>query len=155
MSRVMIMTFFSDKRWDEDVHPHESPKLMTLPLIVLAGGAVLGGVLLINDGIVKWLEPVVGHEEKDEFAPVWAMTAATLVVIAIGVGVAYRMYQQRPVARTQPAGGVLVNAARHDLYQDAVNEALLMRPGQWGTRFLVWLDSRGVDNLVNGIAAAL
>ncbi|HUR74386.1 MAG TPA: NADH-quinone oxidoreductase subunit L [Sporichthya sp.] len=155
MSRVMVMTFFSDKRWDEDVHPHESPKLMTLPLIVLAGGAVLGGVLLINDGIVKWLEPVVGHEEKDEFAPVWAITAATLVVIAIGVGIALRMYQFRPVARTQPQGGVLVHAARSDLYQDTINETLLMRPGQWATRFLVWLDHRGLDNLVNGLAALL
>jgi NADH-quinone oxidoreductase subunit L len=155
MSRVMILTFFSEKRWDEDVHPHESPKLMTMPLVVLAAGAVLGGVLLINDGIVKWLEPVVGHEEKDEFAPVWAMTVATLVVIAIGVGIAVRMYQLRPVPTTQPPGGVLVNTARHDLYQDAVNEALLMRPGQWGTRFLVWLDNRGVDALVNGLAAAL
>jgi NADH-quinone oxidoreductase subunit L len=155
MSRVMILTFFSDKRWDEDVHPHESPKLMTLPLVVLAGGAVLGGVLLINDGIVKWLEPVVGHEEKEEFAPVWAMTAVTLVAIAVGVGIAVRMYQLRPVARIQPQGGVLVHAARSDLYQDTINETVLMRPGQWATRFLVWLDHRGLDNLVNGLAALI
>nr|WP_293772553.1 NADH-quinone oxidoreductase subunit L [Sporichthya sp.] len=155
MSRVMIMTFFSDKRWDSGVHPHESPKLMTLPLIVLAGGAVLGGGLLINDGIVTWLEPVVGHEEAHHRMPVWALTALTLFVIVVGVAAALKMYQFSPVARTQPQGGVLVHAARHDLYQDTVNEAVLMRPGQWATRFLVWLDHRGLDNLVNGLAALL
>jgi NADH-quinone oxidoreductase subunit L len=65
------------------------------------------------------------------------------------------MYQLRPVARIQPQGGVLVHAARSDLYQDTINETVLMRPGQWATRFLVWLDHRGLDNLVNGLAALI
>ena len=40
MTRLMLMTFFSEKRWEEDVHPHESPKVMTVPLIVLAALSV-------------------------------------------------------------------------------------------------------------------
>ena len=155
MSRVMIMTFFGNKRWDEGVHPHESPILMTLPIVVLAGGAVLGGVLLINDGIVHWLEPVVGHGEHHLPMPVWALTAMTLAAVAAGVAIAYRKYAQREVERVAPLGNALTNAARRDLYQDAVNETVLMRPGQWMTRTLVFLEARGLDGIVNGVAAAL
>jgi NADH-quinone oxidoreductase subunit L len=155
MSRVMLMTFFGDKRWDDDVHPHESPKLMTLPLIVLAGGAVLGGLLLINDGIVTWLAPVVGEEHHELPLPVLAYTAMTLTAVVVGFGIAYSMYAAREVPRVQPHGSVLTHAARSDLYQDTINETVLMRPGQWVTRFLVWLDNRGLDNVVNGLAALL
>ena len=44
-------------------------------------------------------------------------------------------------------------AARKDLYGDAINESLLMRPGQWLTRLSVYFDNRGVDGLVNTVAA--
>src|SRR5690349_12428141 len=72
MTRVMMMTFFGQKRWDDDVHPHESPKVMTWPLIILAALSLAGGALyFVGDWIVKWLTPVVGHEE--EHAPLNAV----------------------------------------------------------------------------------
>ncbi len=46
-------------------------------------------------------------------------------------------------------------AARKDLYGDAVNESALMRPGQWLTRLSVYFDNRGVDGLVNTLAATM
>ena len=46
-------------------------------------------------------------------------------------------------------------AARQDLYGDAVNEAVFMRPGQYLTRFLVFFDNQGVDGVVNGMAAGI
>ena len=46
-------------------------------------------------------------------------------------------------------------AARADLYGDAVNESLLMRPGQYLTRTLVWTDNKVVDGAVNGTAAGI
>ena len=49
----------------------------------------------------------------------------------------------------------VTRAARNGLYADAVNESLFMRPGQWLTRALVWVDNRGVDGAVNGLAATL
>jgi NADH-quinone oxidoreductase subunit L len=52
-------------------------------------------------------------------------------------------------ARVSP----LTRAARQDLYGDAINEAAFMRPGQYLTRSLVYLDNRGVDGAVNGVAA--
>ena len=66
MTRLMLMTFFGEKRWAEDVHPHESPKVMTIPLIVLAALSALGGLLLLGDWIVDWLAPVVGEEVEHE-----------------------------------------------------------------------------------------
>src|SRR3712207_6135153 len=56
MTRLMLMTFFGDKRWDSstsggDVHPHESPSVMTIPLIVLAALSVLGGLMLAGGWI--------------------------------------------------------------------------------------------------------
>ena len=65
MTRLMLLTFFTDKRWEKDVHPHESPKVMTVPLIVLAALSVLGGLLLLGDWIVDWLAPVVGDQPEE------------------------------------------------------------------------------------------
>jgi len=47
-------------------------------------------------------------------------------------------------------GSLLTRAARRDLYQDDVNEGLLMRPGLYLTRFLVFFDTKGVDGAVGG-----
>jgi NADH-quinone oxidoreductase subunit L len=69
------------------------------------------------------------------------------------VGLAYWQYVTRPVPRTAPEGNVAVTFARWDLYGDAINESLLMRPGQWLTRLSVYFDNRGVDGLVNTLAA--
>jgi NADH-quinone oxidoreductase subunit L len=60
-----------------------------------------------------------------------------------------------PVRAVAPHGSVLTRAARADLYGDAFNESVLMRPGQWLTRLSVYFDSRGVDGLVNGLAATI
>jgi NADH-quinone oxidoreductase subunit L len=153
MSRVMFMTFFGEKRWDDDVHPHESPSVMTIPLILLAVGSVAGGAFLIaGDRFANFLAPVLGEPEASHKL----ITPYTIVVFALmvaGVGIAYLQYLRRPVPRTAPAGSFPVVAARKDLYGDALNESLFMRPGQWLTRLTVYFDGRGVDGLVNGIAA--
>ncbi len=154
MTRVMLMTFFGKKRWDDDVHPHESPKVMTVPLIILAALSLGGGALYFaGHWIEHWLEPVVGaHEEHHLPLPAIVMTLITLAVVAVGLAIAVVKYR-RDIPREAPAGSPLTVLARRDLYGDALNEAVLMRPGQYLTRTLVWLDNRGVDGLVNGLAA--
>ncbi|WP_433162704.1 NADH-quinone oxidoreductase subunit L [Kribbella sp. CA-247076] len=154
MTRVMIMTFFGKKRWADDVHPHESPAVMTWPLIILAALSLGGGALYFaGHWIVGWLEPVVGPEEEHHLpVSVLVMTLITLAVVAVGIAVAVLLYR-RDIPREAPAGSPVTTFARRDLYGDALNEAVLMRPGQYLTRTLVWLDNRGVDGLVNGLAA--
>jgi NADH-quinone oxidoreductase subunit L len=59
------------------------------------------------------------------------------------------------VPAVAPPGRLLTKAARRDLYGDAFNESVLMRPGQWLTRLSVYFDNRGVDGLVNTLAATV
>jgi NADH-quinone oxidoreductase subunit L len=155
MSRLFFMTFQGSKRWPKDAHPHESPLLMTIPMVILSvGSAFLGLALGVSDGLVHWLEPVVGPEsDQDPVIPVWGLTVLTLVLIVIGVALAWRMYWQSTVPQTAPRGSLLTRAARRDLFQDDLNEAVFMRPGQYLTRSLVFADNKGVDGAVGGLAA--
>ena len=155
MTRVVLMTFFGEKRWHEDAHPHESPRVMIIPMALLSIGSIVLGFVLINgDRIVHWLEPVVGPQEEHHLAisPL-AVTGIILTVTLIGVAISYSMYGRKPVPVEPPVGSVLTRAARQDFYQDALNESVAMRPGQYLTRFLVFFDNRVVDGVVNGTAA--
>ena len=155
MTRLMLMTFFGEKRWDKSVHPHESPKVMTVPLIVLAALSVLGGFLLLGNWVVDWLEPVVGHAEHHEL-PVSPLVLTTIItlVVAAGVALAWFLVGKRDVPRVAPANvSVFTRAARADLYGDAMNEALLMRPGDRFVGGVTTFDDSGVDGAVNGTAA--
>src|SRR6478735_545730 len=181
MTRVMLMTFFGEKRWAapasdggtphasegpthpegrgttghaEAAHPHESPAVMTWPMILLAVGSVAsGGFLAIGGTLQHWLEPVVGAHEEAHATPVWVATTVILVVVAAGIAIAYRMYGTRPVPEEVPAGSALTVAARQDLYGDAFNERVFMRPGQLLTKGLVEIDDDAVDGAANGLAA--
>jgi NADH-quinone oxidoreductase subunit L len=164
MTRVMLMTFFGQRRWaasgasaatgEHGLHPHEAPRIMTWPMILLAVGSVAaGGLLALGGTLAHWLAPVVGVHEAAHATPVWVSTIVTLAVVGAGIIIAARMYAAQPVPAEPPAGSVLTVAARKDLYGDAVNEAVLMRPGAELTHALVELDDKGVDGAVTGIAA--
>jgi NADH-quinone oxidoreductase subunit L len=157
MSRLFFMTFHGKRRWDEDVHPHESPLTMTVPMMVLAvGSALLGGLLGPTNAITDWLSPVVGRNpEGNAVLAGPLLTVITLLLIAAGIALAWMRYLRDSVPLTAPTGSLLTRAARRDLLQDDVNEALLMRPGQHLTRSLVFVDNKGVDGAVGGFAALI
>jgi NADH-quinone oxidoreductase subunit L len=158
MTRLMLMTFFGRARWEEGVHPHESPSVMTLPMVVLAVGSVFSGALLVVVyPLSDWLEPVFGEPAEAEhvIAPATIGIALTVIML-LGVLAAWLFVGRREVPVTAPVRvSPVTRAARNALYADAVNESLFMRPGQWLTRALVWVDNRGVDGAVNGLAATL
>jgi NADH-quinone oxidoreductase subunit L len=160
MTRVMLMTFFGKKRWAPDAeghepHPHESPKSMTIPMIILAFGSVFaGGIFSIGDRFLHWLEPVTGHAEGDSPVSAATVTAATMVVLVIGVGIAWLMYGRKPVPAVAPRGSLVTRAARRDLLQDDFNHVVLVRGGEHLTRSLVYVDHTLVDGVVNGTAAS-
>ncbi|RMI04657.1 NADH-quinone oxidoreductase subunit L [Cellulomonas triticagri] len=158
MSRMFFMTFHGRQRWAQtsdghDQHPHESPALMTIPMVLLAVGSVgLGFVLQLGGGFTTWLEPVTGHVEHHEpVLPVLVIQVATLVAVALGLALAWRQYLSLPVPEAAPAGTVLTRAARVDLYQDAVNDAVLVEPGRHLTRSLVYGDRTAVDGAFTGL----
>ncbi len=155
MTRVMLMTFTGKRRWDDTVHPHEVPPIMTSPMIVLAIGSVgAGGFLILNNRLLNFLAPVTGVPPTSHgIVTPWGLAALGLAVV--GVAIAWVRYGRAEIPVTAPAATPITVAARKDLYGDAINESLLMRPGQWLTRLSVYFDNRGVDGLVNTVAATL
>ncbi len=154
MTRLFVLTFHGPKRWTKDIHePHESPLIMTIPLMLLAAGSVVAGFLL-STSIPDWLEPVVGKGEHEPVMPKAVISILVLLISVGGAGLAWSMFRTGTAEQEQPAG-VLVTAARRNLYTDAFNEAVFERPGIYLTRALVFLDNKGIDGLVNGIAATV
>jgi NADH-quinone oxidoreductase subunit L len=176
MTRMMFMTFAGRRRWEEPAptggaeprtglpqpqgahegpHPHESPQVMVWPMILLAVGSVgAGAFLIINSRLIDFLAPVTGAPPKSTgvfTGPGLGALGLALVAIVI----AWAMYGRREVPAVAPRGRFPTVAARKDLYGDAFNESVLMRPGQWLTRLSVYFDNRGVDGLVNTVAATV
>jgi NADH-quinone oxidoreductase subunit L len=158
MTRLMFMTFFGRPRWAEGAHPHESPSVMTVPMVVLAIGSVGAGFALVQAfPLSDWLEPVFGEPAEAEhvISPLTISVGLTLVML-IGAFLAWLFVGRREVPVTAPSRvSPVTRAARKALYADTINESLFMRPGQWLTRALVFFDNRGVDGAVNGLAATL
>jgi NADH-quinone oxidoreductase subunit L len=154
MTRVMILTFTSPKRWDDNQHPHESPALMWIPMVILAIGSVISGYLLYRGKAFKhWLEPLFEkHGEHTELLPPIVVSGLALTMVAIGVAIAVIKYQLSEVDSVAPEKvSIFTRIARRDLLQDDVNEALFMRPGQALTSALVKVDDSVVDGAVRGV----
>jgi NADH-quinone oxidoreductase subunit L len=156
MTRVMILTFTSKARWDEDAHPHESPILMWLPMVILAIGSVSTGYLFTRgDSLENWLNPVFGehggHSKEHLLQPI-VVSALAIFSVSIGVSIAIIKYQRNEIDRIAPTNvSIFTRLARKDFGQDAINETLFMRPGQAITDVLVKSDDKVIDGAVRGI----
>ena len=158
MSRLMIMTFFGEKRWTDDVHPHESPKVMTVPMLLLAVGSVVSGFLLVHVfDLAHWLEPVLGaeeararpvaaHRQRDHAdrrsPPAWRSPT--------GCSRHARSPLTAPVAVTP-----FTVAARKNLYFDASTSRCSCAPGSTSPARWSSSTTAGIDGAVNGLAAAI
>jgi NADH-quinone oxidoreductase subunit L len=156
MTRLFVLTFHGPKRWTDDIeHPHESPPVMTIPLILLAFGSVAAGGLMATS-VPEWLSPLYGQpQEAHGRLGHWTVTGMTTAVVVLGAGLAYLLFRTGTAEQEQPARSPLVRAARANLYGDAFNETVFELPGRYLTRALVYLDGKGIDGLVNGLAATI
>jgi len=152
MSRLILMTFFSNKRWEDDAHPHESGLTMTIPMVVLAIGSVSSGFLLTyNDALKSWLAPVTGYQTPEPPIAIPVLITITLATVLLGVLVAVKLYLKE-VARVAPTDvSIFTKAARKDLYGDAINEAVFMRGGQQVVNATTAVDNSVVEGSVNFI----
>ncbi|GAA3433354.1 NADH-quinone oxidoreductase subunit L [Kutzneria kofuensis] len=166
MTRLMLMTFFGKERWKDiksedgkDFHPHESPAVMTVPMIILAVGSIGAGWFLTSgDRLAQWLEPSLGQLREAEAGPIpeIGLTVISLALMVIGAGLAWLFVGRKDVPLEKPAKvSWPVRAARADLYGNALNEALFAKPGEALTRGLVVMDDKGVDGAVTGLAGTL
>ena len=160
MSRQVFLVFYGDERFeaegDHAVHPHESPWVMTVPLVALAVLAAIGG--LLNLPLFKgtlflehWLEPSLGEIEPHSLATgtkVGLALAATLAALA-GLGLAYvTWYRKRPQENENLEPAILEQAWRYD---EAV-AAVVGGPGRAAAAGAALFDKRVVDGAVNGVA---
>lgn len=153
MTRLMLMTFFGEKRWRDGVHPHESPKVMTVPLIILAIFSVIGGVLM-NSWIQEWLEPATGgHVEELTLVPNM-IGWATMAVVAVGVAIAWFVFGgSKKVPEVAPEShNFFTVMGRHDLYGDTVNDVLVVQPTMLAARGVVVADHKVLDGGAQGLA---
>ena len=171
MFRQVFMTFFGECRADHHTqhHLHESPPVMTYPLIILAVGAVVVGVLGVPPALLGsnrfeyWLEPVFagghGHGAHEAAHAVEALEyilmLASVGIAAAGIGLAYLIYYRRSLAPevfSSFGGGTPYNVVYNKYYVDEAYQATFIR----GTLWLCWLsssfDRNVVDFLVNGVA---
>lgn len=130
---------------------------MTAPMMILALGSVFLGGILAWLGFSSWLAPSIGEviEEHEPVLPVWAISALTLAFVILGVLVAYLQFVRQAVPVAAPRANALVKAARQDLYQDQINENLVVKPTMLVSRGLTVNDDVVVDGIVMGGAQGI
>jgi NADH-quinone oxidoreductase subunit L len=160
IGRLVFLTFLSSARSEEAEHSHESPPVMTVPLLVLAVGAAAAG--LLNPGpegpFARWLEPIVGavpHGSRG--LPVGALGVLAALLTAGTLLIAWLVYASGKVdwlalrTRLQPLPRLFLNG----WYVDNAYSALLVTPGKAAAAFTAYVvDARGIDGIVNGIGGA-
>jgi NADH-quinone oxidoreductase subunit L len=160
MTRLYLLTFAGPSRLSHEVehHLHESPKVMTTPLAVLAVGSALAGFLgvphflggeALPNVMERWLEPALPHTAAaGHAAPLGEIAAMLIALLVSGAGIAgaFHLYRRGP----QPEGASpLVRIVRNKYYVDEIYDAVILRPYRALCRLSSAFDARVVDGLVN------
>jgi len=165
MFRQLFMTFYGTSRADHHTqeHLHESPQVMTLPLVILAIGAVFAGFVglpgvLGGSQFANWLEPVIhAHEEAHaSHALEWGLMAVSVSVASLGVFLAYLMYRREslsPAIFANLAGGSLYRLFDHKWYFDEIYQVVFVNGTLLIARLGSLFDQYIIDGIVNGAAA--
>jgi len=166
----VIMVFFGEARWEDrseengahgDLKPHESPLTMTIPLVVLAGLTIFGGLIQlpsfgwIPDGtehqLEHWTEPVLEFAEAG-IEGSWALGhQELLIVIAVasgllGIVLAWLVYSRKRLKALEPK--ILADAWNYD----STVSAFMGGPGRKAFDAIAWFDKHVIDGAVNGAA---
>jgi len=167
MTRLYVLTFRGEFRGDHHKweHAHESPLTMTVPLMVLAALAVVGGyvgvphVLGGNNGFAAYLAPSVGHHELAVSASTELMLMGVSVAAALaGIGLAWTMYSRGPVADRKLANTLrgLYRQMGQAYNVDAIYDALVVQP-LIRASYALWrgVDVQFIDGIANGTATSI
>ena len=163
MFRMLFLTFFGTYRGTHHAEEkvHESPKSMTIPLIVLAFLSALGGFIGIPEvlgghhWLSQWLSPVIMHHpEPGDHSTEFMLMGITIAGVLISIGIAYSRYVKQnhvPVAN-ESKRSVLANLSYHKFYFDEIYDAIIRKPlDALSTFFYKVVDTKIVDGIVNGL----
>ncbi len=163
MTRQVIMVFYGKARWNDhaeehgahgDIKPHESPALMVLPLVVLAGLAAVGGVLNLpfshsTEKLKTWLEPVVEAGEREISHGThdikWILAGIATLGALTGIAFAIAVYSKKKFKAVEPT--IMANG----WYYDRAVSNFMGGPGRDSFEAVAWYDSSVVDGAVNGV----
>jgi NADH-quinone oxidoreductase subunit L len=165
MTRQVIMVFYGEAKWKNnardhgahgDFEPHESPKIMLFPLVVLAVLSVIGGAMQLPFSkklhfLEHWLAPVVEESEAD-IHKTWAyenkyvLLVIAILIAATGIAAAFAVYAKKKAKAIEPR--VLEQA----WFYDAGAAKLIGGPGRAAFNAVAWADTHIVDGAVNGTA---
>jgi NADH-quinone oxidoreductase subunit L len=163
MTRQVIMVFYGEARWNDhsedhgahgEFKPHESPKIMLFPLVVLAVLSAVGGAMQLpfsksTHFLEHWLEPVIEFGEADikkswAYDNKWLLLGLAVVVAFAGIAASIAVYAKKKAKAVEPA--ILADAWRYD---SAVS-SLVGGPGKAAFNALALFDAQVVDGAVNG-----
>ncbi len=165
MFRLIFMTFFGEKRWDHHVHPHESPPVMTIPLIILAILSTVGGFVgipliegwnlfhdFLSPSIAHVSGPAVHHSMSFEIT----MMLVSMGVALVGIFLAYKMYIKQPELPEKVTEKIpgLYDLIYNKYYVDELYDATVVEPIKNGS-VMLWkeADAKVIDGVVNGTAS--
>ncbi|WP_297739350.1 NADH-quinone oxidoreductase subunit L [uncultured Tessaracoccus sp.] len=153
MTRLMMMTFFGQARWEKDVHPHESPLIMTIPLIILAVLSLVAG-LFMNGWIQEWLAVPTGHEVHETgLLHITSIGWLTMATVAVGVFVGWFMFKDNIPKKAPVTKNPVLLAGRADLYGDQFNKYAVIQPVKGIASGLAWFDRTTLDGIPEGGAS--
>jgi len=167
MTRMMVMTFWGSERFDKaHHHPHESPKIMTVPLIVLAILSTIGGFIgvpyamssLFTDKdinvIEHTLEPVIAHlpiiTDHAHLSEERLLALISVAIAMLGIGIGWTVFKKRPTL-------AMPRILENKYYVDEIYDAALIKPIVVGSRQGLWkiFDIGVIDGLLHGIGQSV
>jgi NADH-quinone oxidoreductase subunit L len=162
IGRQIFLTFFGESRVPPEIHPHEAPRSMTIPLIALAGLATLGGFLGLGESsstLYRWLDPVFTAPQVS-FTPAVVQPGLGLSVAAVAVGLvglilAYTFYlapgaTERRQRITTPLAP-LRNLLKHKYYVDEIYGAVIVAPALALANAAAAFDAHVIDGAAMGV----
>jgi NADH-quinone oxidoreductase subunit L len=169
MFRLVVLTFEGKPRWGHEKHPHESPALMTAPLIVLALLSVVGGFTGIptalggNNALEQWLEPVferanahLTHVHETSVTMEYLLMILSVIAGVVGIVVARSMFSKPDRITAKPVS-FWYRLLWRKYYVDEIYDAAIVSPAVRGSDKILWrgFDIGIIDGLVNGTAKVI
>lgn len=150
MSRLFFVAFMGDAKPEN--HPHESPKSMTIPLMILAFFSVVGGWAALPEHNFAYF---VHYGEFEHEAMNWGLAGISVIAGLLGIGLAYTVYMKKAIKADDVVARFpgVYKILKNKYYIDEIYQWLItMVMDGFVAKVLYWFDLYIIDGIINGIA---